>query len=107
MFKITLTPTYRVKVIVETPNMNGKMDKSDFMAEFKRCDLSQIDELRNIAQRDVVREVLTGWEGLIDEDGHAVPFNPATLEAVLSIPQAMIALIEAFWESVHKAKQKN
>ena len=107
MFKITLTPSYRVKVVVETPNMQGKMDKSDFMAEFKRCDLAKIDELRNIPQREVVREVLTGWDGLVDDDNQPVPFNAATLDAVLAIPQAMVALIEAFWESVHKAKQKN
>jgi hypothetical protein len=36
-----------------------------------------------------------------------VLFNPTTLEALLAIPQAVFALIEAFWGSIAKAKEKN
>lgn len=107
MFKIALSPTYTVKVIVETPSANGKTDKSDFMAEFKRCNIDELDELRKLPQRDVIREVLVGWSGLVDEENQAVPFNAATRDAVLAIPQAVFALIDSFWTSIHKAKEKN
>ncbi|TWI65169.1 hypothetical protein IP91_02576 [Pseudoduganella lurida] len=107
MFKIALSATYRIKIHVEIPAESGKIDKSDFTAEFKRCDLEKLDELRKEPQRDVIRAVLVGWDGLVDEDNNAVPFNEATREAVLAIPQAMFALIETFWSSVQTAKQKN
>jgi len=106
-FKIALTPSYRVKVQVELPNERGTIDKSDFMAEFKRCDIDKLDELRALPQRDVVGEVLIGWSGLVDEANQEVPYSPAAREAVMVIPQALLALIEAFWASVYKAKQKN
>ncbi len=107
MFKIALSQTYRVKVTVETPNEHGKIDKSDFMAEFKRADLATLDELRKEPQLDVLRQVLVGWDGLVDEDNNTVPFNAATRDAVLTIPQAVFALVDAFWASIAKAKQKN
>jgi hypothetical protein len=107
MFKISLTDTYTVKIIVETPNLQGKTDKSDFMAEFKRCDIDKLDELRGLPQRDVIREVLVGWSGLVGDDNQPVLFSAVTRDAVLAIPQAVFALIESFWGSIHKAKEKN
>jgi hypothetical protein len=106
-FKIALTPSYRVKVIVETPNESGRHDKSDFMAEFKRCDIDALEELRKDPQLEVLRKVLVGWDGLIGDDNQPVLYNPTTLEALLAIPQAVFALIEAFWGSIAKAKEKN
>jgi hypothetical protein len=106
-FKIALSATYTVTVKGELPNDQGKVDKFNFVAEFKRCDLDQLDELRKISQREVLRDVLVGWSGLLDEDNQTVPYNSAAKDAVLAIPQAVFALIEAFWASVYKAKEKN
>jgi hypothetical protein len=107
MFKLSLTDTYTVKIVVEIPNLKGKTDKSDFMAEFKRCDIDKLDELRALPQRDVIREVLVGWTDLVGDDNQPVLFSTVTRDAVLAIPQAVFALIEAFWGSIHKAKEKN
>jgi len=107
MFVIALSETYRVPVKVETPNEKGTFDKSSFMAEFKRCDMDELDELRKLPQRDVIKTVLVGWDDLVDLQKQPVPFSPATRDVVLLIPQAVLALIEAFWASIHKAKEKN
>jgi hypothetical protein len=106
-FKISLSPTYRTKVVVETPNVNGKVDKSEFTVEFKRVDMAEFEELRHVKQIDVLRQVTVGFSGLLDENSAEVPFNSATLEALLAIPHALFAMSEAFWASFHKAKEKN
>jgi len=107
MFIIDLSPTYSVPVNVETPNEKGTFDKSKFTANFKRCDIDQLDELRKLSQRDVLKEVLVGWSNLVDKEKQEVPFTPVTRDVVLQIPQALFALAEAFWGSIHKAKEKN
>ncbi len=106
-FKIALTPTYRTKVSVELPTEGGRIEKSDFTAEFKRVNMDRIDELRKLPQLDVLREVVAGFSGLVDESGAEVNFNQVTLEALLAIPHAMFAMSEAFWTSIYKAKEKN
>jgi hypothetical protein len=106
-FKIALTPTFRVKVVVKTPNDKGTVDTSDFMAEFKRQDMKQLEELKAVEGQDnVLRRVLAGWSDLVDDNG-AVPFNPATLDAFLLIPAALQATVKAFWDNVIQAREKN
>jgi hypothetical protein len=107
-FKIALTPTYKVKVFVEIPNDKGSVDKSDFLAEFKRVDMKELEALRAVEGQDnVLREVLVGWSGLLDADNAEVPYNPATLEGFLLIPAAQLATVNAFWKSIFKAGEKN
>jgi hypothetical protein len=106
-FKIALTPTYKVKVEVETPNEHGKFDKSHFMAEFKRGSTEELDELRKMDQKEVVEQMLVGWTGLVDAEGNDVPFNPVNRQALFKIPQALRGLIDGFWGSIFKAKEKN
>lgn len=106
-FKIAVTPTYRTKVIVEVPNQHGKFDRNDFMAEFKRVSMDDLDELRKLPQKEVLQQVLTGWSGLLDDENQEVSFNPANLSALLAIPPAFVATTDAFWGSVFKAKEKN
>ena len=106
-FIIAITPSYKVKVIVEMPNEAGRIEKSDFMAQFKRVSMDDLDELRKRPQKEVLEEVLIGWTGLLDENKESVPFNQATLASVLAIPQAFSALADSFWGSIFKAKEKN
>ncbi|KQV78472.1 hypothetical protein ASD15_21915 [Massilia sp. Root351] len=106
-FKIAVTPTYMAKIVVELLNMHGKHEKSDFMAEFKRVSLDELDELRTLPQKEVLQKVLVGWSGLLDESNTSVPYNQMNFDVVLAIPQAFAALSEGFWASIFKAKEKN
>ncbi|RJF99013.1 hypothetical protein [Noviherbaspirillum saxi] len=106
-FKLAQTPTYKQKIIVEIPNENGRKDKSDFMAEYLRVDMDDIEELKRLPQKEVLERVLVGWSSLLDETGNDVPFNPVNRVALLKIPQAFEALVEGFWTSIFKAKEKN
>jgi hypothetical protein len=106
-FRITQKPTFISRVIVETPNLKGGFDKSSFNAEFKRCGMDEIEELKKLPQKEVQQQVLVGWSELIDDDNNAVDFNEANLNALLNISPALIALGESFWGSLFKAREKN
>jgi hypothetical protein len=106
-FKLTQTPTFTVVVKVDTPNEKGGFDRSDFKAKFKRVTTDEMDELRTKLQRDVMREVLVGWDGLVDDAGQAVDFTSEHVDALLNIPPALAALADAFWNNIVKAREKN
>jgi hypothetical protein len=106
-FKLTQKPTFTAVVKVETPNEKGGFDRSDFKAKFKRVTTDELDELRIKPQREVLREVLAGWDGLVDDADQAVDFTSEHVEALLNIPPALAALAEVFWSNIVKAREKN
>lgn len=107
MFKITQKPTFISRVTVETANQKGGFDKSKFNAEFKRCGMDEIEELKKLPQKEVMEKVLVGWTDLVGDENQPVDFNEENLHVLLNIPPALIALGEAFWTSHFKAREKN
>ena len=106
-FKIALSPSYKVKVSVETPNDNNGFDKSTFTAEFKRVSTEQLDEIQKKTKKEVVNDVLIGFSDLLDEDNKPVEYDDDSRAALLAIPQAVSALADAFLSSIFKVKEKN
>ena len=107
-FKKSAKPTFTSRVTVNMPNDKGGHDKSQFDAVFKYIGNSaELEELRNLPAREVMERVLLGWKEFVDEQGAPVDFNEAEVQALLSIPQALYGLMEAFWSNVVKASIKN
>lgn len=106
-FKLTKKPTFSVQVEVYTPNDRRGHDYSTFTAVFHRTQTSELIELKNLPQVDVMRKKLCGWEDFNDENNEPVPYNQDTLEMLLSVPEALHGLSVAFWENVIKAREKN
>ena len=106
-FKIAQKASYKVSVKVQTPNDNNGFDTSEFKAEFRRVGMQELDQLRELSQREVMEKVLVGFADLLDADNKELDFNELNLKALLDIPQAQLALTEAFWGSIFKAKEKN
>lgn len=108
-FKIAINPTYMAPVNVAVP---GSTSKSTFDAEFKRLSQTEIDELRKqlaneeITDAHVVRQVLAGWKGLVDDNG-AVEFSETALDTILEIYPLPYCIARAFFDSLGNAKQKN
>lgn len=108
-FKMTQQPTFTTKVTVNIANDKGGFDKSWFVARFKRCSTSELEDLRQsgLSNEDVVRKVLVDWEMKDEDTGEDVPFNKTTLEAVLQVLPTPLATALAFWESSNGARSKN
>ena len=108
-FKLTQTPTFKTPVTVNIASDKGGFNKSTFVAEFKRKTCDELNDLRslNLTNDELVRKVLVGWDMTDEDTGEAVPFNQATLGAVLAISSVPLACTLAFWESVNGARSKN
>lgn len=106
-FKIALNPTFKARIEVLTANQKGGHDKSTFMAEFKRSTMTELEELQEKKQQEVMLSRLVGWSDLTDGDDKPVLFNDENLAALVEMPEAVSALAQAFWKSVVIAKTKN
>jgi hypothetical protein len=106
-FKLAQSETYQREIEVQIVAESGKVDKHKLKITFKRCTNDELDELKHKPNRDVMKEVVVGWSGVIDDDGAAVPFDEENFERFMQIPAASIAVIKGFWESHHIAREKN
>ena len=64
-------------------------------------------ELEHVNSRAVAAEVLTGWDGVTDDDGEPVTFTPTALERLLQVQGVAIAICNAWAESLQGAKRGN
>lgn len=106
-FKIAQKNSYKVAVKVQTPNDKNGFDTSEFTAEFKRVGMAELEQIKELTQKEVIKKVLVGFTDLLDEDNNALDYNETNVDALLDIPQAQLALTEAYWSSIFKAKAKN
>ena len=99
--------TFKWPVKVQEPSDTkpGEFETSEFIAIFKREKMSRLQESDETDSLGLLRKVLVGWEGIVDEDGEEVPFSEEVLEeqaddadwikAVLSTYAATYAEAEA------------
>lgn len=124
-FKLAVNPTFRDTVQVEMRGDSGKIERSTFVAEFKRLQLPELEELKATvekeaaelppaerwrAQANAMRQVLVGWAQMVGDDGRTVvEFNETNRELLLVIPQALTATQLVFWTNSYGngAREKN
>ena len=111
-FVIDQKPTYKWKVVVKI-NKDGEVNQEIFTAHFKNISQSRFKEMikmvedKQIDDVDVAKEVLLGWEDLIDGEGEEVPFNKSTLNQLLEVRGFATAVGFAFMESNEEIFVKN
>jgi len=64
-------------------------------------------ELEHVNSRAVAGEVLTGWDGVTDDDGEPVEFTAASLERFLQIQGVAITVCNAWADSLQGARRGN
>lgn len=106
-FKIAINPTFKASVEVFIKNDKGLYDKSTFNAIFSRTDIDELEELKKLPAAEVIRKKLKGWEDLLDAENAQVEFSPVSVDSLLKIPEAVLALQEAYWGSIFKQREKN
>jgi hypothetical protein len=113
MFVISQKATYTWPVSVDFPVDGGKTDRQTFDAEFKRMSQTRINEIRGLIERneitdtELASEVLTGWSGVNDGNGDAVPFSEGARNQLLDVPLVASAVVMAWLGSRTGVKRKN
>lgn len=105
MFELARKETFKEKVTVQVKTDNGWREEH-FIGIFKRVDDDRQRELASMNFKDVVDEVLIGWE-MQDMQRKPVEFTPENLAAFKSLPGAAREAVLAFMGANSGAKQKN
>jgi hypothetical protein len=112
-FILSQKSSYTWPVKYGTPKDAGKIEKSEFMAEFKRLPQSRLDAIQKQALDNAVDddqfigEILIGWSGIKTPEGEEVLFNEATRSVVLDLAGMRAAIVQAFFDSIAGAARKN
>lgn len=111
MLKIKTTHSYSWPVEVSEPADGGRFDKRTFDVTFRVIPQDQIDQILDGSKVDqtLLKTVVTGWQGVVDEDDNPVPFSPAALDQLINIPYCRVGLVDAFLGSIggDGARRKN
>jgi hypothetical protein len=121
MFKIgSVSQTYLQPVEVEVPNGGGKTIKHIFKARFKRKTQAELDEIHRrlnalqlkdgeelLSDDALLREVMDGWEDVLDGQDQPQEFNEENLATLLDIYPTRPRLVKAFFDSIQTSKRKN
>ncbi|MGA0100301.1 MAG: hypothetical protein ACO3LM_12575, partial [Steroidobacteraceae bacterium] len=67
--------TFKWPVSIEEPADGGTFETTTFDAIFKRLGRSEFLKLSEKSEFDLLKAVLTGWDGIEDENGKALPFS--------------------------------
>lgn len=106
-FKRTTSRTFRATVKVPVANEAGGYDMNDFVAIFEHATSTELDELRSLSNRDLIKRKLKGWDLRDAETNELVPFTDEHLESVLLIPPTPVCIVVSFWEQINGARAKN
>lgn len=109
MLKLTRNPTFTATVKVQIPTDTGPLEAS-FKARFKALTISAAEafDLNSVQGTNVwLREILIGWEGVVDEDGNPAPFDDGVRDQLLDLPWNRMAIIQAYNGAMLGAKRGN
>lgn len=113
MFKISQTQSYAWPVTVQIPIDGGKYEKQTFDVLFQRLPQSRIKEIGakieagELTDKDLCKEVVTGWKGVHDENGEELPYSIKARDQLLDVAMMEGTIAVAFFESIAGAKRKN
>lgn len=104
-FVLAAEKKFELTVVVHMPGNAVKPE--NFNVKYRNPSTDELEELRELPPKDVLRRVVVGFSDLKDEDGNLVEFSEANLEALILIPQALNAMHLTFWNNLLKGKEKN
>lgn len=111
MFKLEEQKNVKWPVTVNIPRDGGRTTKAEFTAHFELLPQDEFREIyaqENASDEDLLRRVLTGWDGVADAEGGAIDYTPDTREMMIRIPYVRAAMVSAYLECSHgKAARKN
>ena len=98
-FRLVRPEYEQIVATVEPPNPD--MDPAEIVLRFRYLDRHEREEFMAAlpGQRkmdvDIAQDLLTGWEGIEDEDGRAVGYSAEALVAVYAYPHVVRAITGA------------
>lgn len=114
MLKIGQSDRFTYPVAVEIPVDGGKRQTHTFDAVFLRLDRERFQDVISRAQSgelddvSLIRGVLLGWNGVLDEHGQPLEFSEHNRDLLLNAWPVLPAVVSAFIEAnTPKGRAKN
>jgi hypothetical protein len=99
--------TFKWPVSVEEPADGGTFETTTFDAIFKRVGRSEFVKLSEEGEFDLLKAVLTGWDGIEDENGKALPFSIEAMRELSDDPYWIRGILKAYTDTFDGAKAGN
>lgn len=108
MFTITKNRTFTWPIHVLAPEGGEQREIGQFDARLRMLDMTETSDLGNQGDTAFLSSVLVGWDGVMQEDGQALPYSPETLAALIDIVPVRAALLHAYHVAISGgAREKN
>lgn len=115
MFKIAKNPqfTHTVKVVIpvdDDGNGGGGHEEQTMRVRFKVRtvdDLNQHDRSTSEGTETFLRSIVVRFEDVVDETGTAIPSDEALTDRLLAFPFVRMAVVQAYFDAVNKARLGN
>jgi hypothetical protein len=101
--------TFKWPVQVQEPSDTkpGEFETSEFIAIFKREKMSKLQDSKDDSNIALIRKVLVGWEGIVDEEGEEVPFSDELLEEQADDADWIKAVLNTYAATYAEAESGN
>ena len=101
--------TFKWPVEVREPSENdpGRFDKHEFIAVFNRVSRSVITKMVDQDEETLLKLILSGWEGIEDENGKTLPFNAKNVTELADDPYWIKGVISAYTATYNEAELGN
>ncbi len=112
MLKIVRNPEFKAPVKVVLP-IDGGQREATFTARFRAQTRSEqaAYDLATVEGTDAfLGAVITGWEGLADEDGQPFDYSSSNLGLLLDLGYVRVAFVKAYFDAtsgIRAAKRGN
>jgi len=90
--------TYDYPVTVKVPAVGGAPKSQQFTAHFRLLPQDEVRQMTDdgISNRDFLKRVLAGWDGIADHNGKPLPYNEDNLNRLADIAYFTAAVGNAY-----------
>lgn len=106
-YKKVKSSSYRWPCKVRTADDGGVQYEETFDAVFRRTPRAEMQALADRGDDHLIRGVLLGWSGILDESGEEIPFSEAARDELMQDQSWCRAIIEGFYQGVNGARAGN
>lgn len=106
--RLNISNTYKTTVKYTIIDENGKEEKQEFLAEFKRRDQEECKTMIASGKLDAehVRDVLVGWKCTDLVTGQDIPYSEAMRDALLAQTGVGGTIMQRYLETVGAVRPK-
>lgn len=106
-FTLTPSETFKQEVKAQLKTEKGAWREESFVGIFKRTPDDEREARLKLSNKELLREVMVGWEMKAYPTGEDVEFNETNFEAFLLLTGAVREAVIAYWNASTGVKVKN